>query len=130
MQVVALDFGPVGEADVTANLMEYAPCGPVRHELAEVPHAPDALPFLRIKAAHHGATSNVLAQVLSESCPQQTGGMPVLSSYPRCAMHESCRSVCRCSNACSHVCFAHVVHACMLCCMYTMSTSHHVSRGC
>ena len=63
MQLAALDFGPVGEADVTANLMEYAPCGPVRHELAEVPHDPDALPYLHIKAAHHGAASDVLTQV-------------------------------------------------------------------
>ena len=66
-QVTALDFGPVGEADVTANLMESVPCGPVVHEHADVLNQDDAhcLPFLRIDAPHHPAGSPVLAQVRS-----------------------------------------------------------------
>ncbi len=64
-QVVALDFGPAGEADVTANLMESVPCGQIRHEPAEVPQGPEQLPFLRICAPHHAADSAVLTQ----ACP-------------------------------------------------------------
>ncbi len=35
MQTQALDFGPQGSADVTFNIMEAVPCGPVLHEDAK-----------------------------------------------------------------------------------------------
>ena len=106
--MVALDYGPVGEADVTANLMEYAPCGPVRHKLAEAPHAPDALPFLRIKAAHHGAASDILAQVLSKAARSGHCLTPVLVSCPAAPGMSLCAGIV-CSSASSHVWLAHVV---------------------
>ena len=67
MQVVSLDFGPVGEADVTANLTEAVPCGPVMHDPAEQPGDAVELPFLHIKVPHHPADSEVLSKVLTRS---------------------------------------------------------------
>lgn len=62
-QTVSLDFGPVGAADVTANLMEAVPCGPALHDPAELPENTAELPFLHIKAPHHPADSAILSQV-------------------------------------------------------------------
>lgn len=46
MQVTALEFGPDGSADVTANVMEPAPCGPIVLENA----VPDAgTPLLHVQ---------------------------------------------------------------------------------
>ena len=99
MQVVALDFGPVGEADVTANLMAYAPCGPVRHEVAEAPHDPDALPYLHIKSPHHGAASDVLAQVpantrqlheLPDASLQNLAALICINAHDHDMLHNVC----------------------------------------
>lgn len=63
VQIVSLDFGPVGDADVTANLTEAVQCGPVVHDSAEQPRDTVELPFLHIKVPHHPADSEVLSQV-------------------------------------------------------------------
>jgi hypothetical protein len=63
LQIVSLDFGPVGEADVTANLMEAVPCGPILQDPAEIPEDTCGLPFLHIKVPHHAASSDILSQV-------------------------------------------------------------------
>lgn len=63
MQLVSVDFGPVGDADVTANLTEAVPCGPALHSPAELPEDTVELPFLHIKVPHHPGDSTHLLQV-------------------------------------------------------------------
>ncbi|CAL8466015.1 g5551 [Coccomyxa elongata] len=66
-KIVSLDFGPVGDADVTANLTEAVPCGPVVHDSAEQPRDTVELPFLHIKVPHHPADSEVLSKAVKFS---------------------------------------------------------------
>lgn len=67
--MAGLDFGPVGSADVTANVMESAPSGKVVHEAAE----PDTnQPLLKINLP--------IAKLNSESV--QKVRHPALLAFP------------------------------------------------
>ena len=58
-----MDFGPHGSADVTENLTESVPCGPVVHDPAEPEQDPQGLPYLHIKAPFHALDSPVVQEV-------------------------------------------------------------------
>ena len=60
LQTSALDYGPQGNADVTANIMEAVPCGPILHENAE----PDAgYPLLRVEQPYSDPDSELCRKV-------------------------------------------------------------------
>ena len=83
---MSLDFGPVGEADVTANLMEAVPCSLALHDPAELPEDTAALPFLHIKVPHHPAESAILSQVgiLLPCVSNGEGKQPALHKAVHC----------------------------------------------
>lgn len=60
MQTVALDYGPQGSADVTANVMEAVACASVLHKNAgpDVGH-----PLLRINHPHLDVESELCEKV-------------------------------------------------------------------
>ena len=58
-----MDFGPHGSADVTENLTESVPCGPVVHDPAEPEQDPQGLPYLHIKAPFHALNSPIVKEV-------------------------------------------------------------------
>ena len=58
-----MDFGPHGSADVTENLTESVPCGPVIHDPAEPEQDVQGLPYLHIKAPFHSLNSPIVKEV-------------------------------------------------------------------
>ncbi len=70
---MALDFGPAGGADVTANLAEAVPAGPVLHDPAEPPAlGPGELPLLRVRSC--------MRLPLDHQLVQQARRQPVLQA--------------------------------------------------
>ena len=59
--MTALDFGPVGDVDVTGNVMESVPCGPLVHENA-VPET--GHPLVHVNLAHSELDSGLMQKVL------------------------------------------------------------------
>ena len=59
--MTALDFGPVGDVDVTGNVMESVPCGPLVHENAV---SETGQPLVRVKLAHSELQSTLMQKVL------------------------------------------------------------------
>lgn len=62
-QVVAMDYGPQGTADVTENLLDSVPCGPVLHDPAESEQDSHSLPFLHLRAPFHPIDSPAVKEV-------------------------------------------------------------------
>ena len=62
-----MDYGPSGNADVTENLTESVPCGPVVHDPAEPEQDSQSLPYLHIKTVFQSLDSPVMKEV-SLSC--------------------------------------------------------------
>ena len=62
-QVVAMDYGPQGSADVTENLMDSVPCGPVLHDPAEPEQDSQSLPYLHLRAPIHPVDSPAVREV-------------------------------------------------------------------
>ena len=60
-----MDYGPQGSADVTENLTESVPCGPVMHDPAEPEQDPQSLPYLHLKAPFHAVDSPSVKEVCS-----------------------------------------------------------------
>lgn len=60
-----MDYGPIGNADVTENLTESVACGPVLHNPAEPEQDSQSLPYLHIKTPFQSLDSAALKQV----CP-------------------------------------------------------------
>ena len=58
-----MDYGPKGSADVTENLTESVPCGPVLHDPAEPEQDTQGLPYLHIKAPFHPVDSPTVREV-------------------------------------------------------------------
>ena len=75
-----MDFGPHGSADVTENLTESVPCGPVVHDPAEPEQDVQGLPFLHIKAPFHALDSPIVKEVCDD---------PLTSPF---SMPAACRS--------------------------------------
>ena len=59
--MIALDFGPIGNVDVTGNVMESVPCGPLVHENA-VPET--GHPLVHVKLPHSELKSTLMQKVL------------------------------------------------------------------
>ncbi len=62
-----MDYGPKGSADVTENLTESVPCGPVLHDPAEPEQDMQGLPYLHIKARFQPLDSPSVKEVLCTS---------------------------------------------------------------
>ena len=62
-----MDFGPRGNADVTENLTESVPCGPVVHDPAEPEQDVQGLPYLHIKAPFHARDTPIVKEVCDVS---------------------------------------------------------------
>lgn len=63
-QLVALDFGPCGAADITANLAEEVPAGPILQDHADAPASgPDKLPLLYMRTATLPLSHSLVQQV-------------------------------------------------------------------
>ena len=58
-----MDYGPSGNADVTENLTESVPCGPVLHDPAEPEQDSQSLPYLHIKTAFQSLDSPAMKEV-------------------------------------------------------------------
>lgn len=61
---MALDFGPCGAADITANLAEEVPAGPILQDPADAPASgPGELPLLYMRTAPLPLSHSLVQQV-------------------------------------------------------------------
>ena len=58
-----MDYGPQGSADVTENLLDSVPCGPVLHDPAEPEQDTQSLPYLYLRAPFHPVDSPAVQEV-------------------------------------------------------------------
>lgn len=58
-----MDYGPQGSADVTENLMDSVPAGPVLHDPAEPEQELQSLPYLYLRFPFHPIDSPAVREV-------------------------------------------------------------------
>lgn len=77
-----MDYGPSGNADVTENLTESVPCGPVVHDPAEPEQDSQSLPYLHIKTAYQSPDSPAMKEVsLSSELINSTAATALTPSH-------------------------------------------------
>lgn len=62
LQLTALEFGPANGMDITENMLNEAPAGPVLLRPAPQPE-PECLPMLHVRVPVHGLEESVVQQV-------------------------------------------------------------------